>query len=183
MALTQVWALQGGTATTIAAAESLAFSDGTFGNAITVGSYNDGTHVRGEAGANQSSANTPKNSKYIAAGTVDIGGGTVNLDTISTANCPLKITIGESTNITVTDIKLYAYDGTTPANAPTGMTVQMAEQGDETWTQAHGSGSALAISNSTTPAEDHDFFVLISASPTSVGVKSASKARIEFTYQ
>jgi hypothetical protein len=63
------------------------------------------------------------------------------------------------------------------------MTVQLAEQGDAAWTQAHGSAAALEPADSTTPAESHDFFFLISASPSSVGVKSANKVRIEFTYQ
>ena len=184
MALTQTWVLQGTSPTTIGATDSIAFSDGTFGDPITVGEYNDGTHVRSSGGADSSSGNTPKNSKYLTSSTVSIdGAASANLNTVTTANCPLKITIGESTNITVTDISLYAYDGTSTANAPSGMNVYLAEQGDSTWTQAHGSASALSISDSDTPAEDHDFFVLASASPTSVGVKSANKIRVEFTYQ
>ena len=184
MSLTQTWVSQGTTPTTIGATDSIAFSDGTFDNPITVSSYNDGTHVRSSGGADSSDGNSPHNSKYLTSSTVSVNGGaSANLDTVTTANCPIKITVGESTNITVTDISLYAYDGTTTTDAPVGMTVQLAEQGDSTWTQAHGSGSALSISDSSTPAEDHDFFVLASASPTSVGVKSASKIRVEFTYQ
>ena len=64
---------------------------------------------------------------------------------------------------------MYAYDGTTTTNAPTGMTVQMAEVGDSAWTQAHGSGNALAIGDSTTPATSHNFYVAVSASPATVG--------------
>lgn len=183
MALTQTWELQGSTPTTIGATDSISFTDGTFDDPITVSSYNDGTHVRSSGGADSSDGNTPNNVKYVASGTGDWGDGTESLANILDAECSLKLTISESTNITVTDITMYAYDGTTDANAPSNMTVQLAEQGDAAWTEAHGSGSALAIDDSDTPATDHYFYVAISASPTSVGVKSANKVKIAFTYQ
>lgn len=183
MALTQTWKLQGTADTTIDTTDSIAFSDGTFGNPIQVSSYNDGTHVRSSGGSDDSLGNTPNNVKYIASGTADWGDGTESLANMTTGEATLKITIAESVSITVTDITMYAYDGTTTTNAPSGMIVQLAEQGDSAWTQAHGSGSALSISDSSTPATSHAFYVAISASPTSVGVKSANKVRIEFTYQ
>ena len=184
MALTQTWVLQGTSPTTIEATDSLAFSNGTFGNPIQVGAYNGGTHVRSNAGADDSSGNSPHNSKYLTSSTVSLNGaGSASLSTISTTNSPLKITIAESVNITVSDISLYAYDGTTTTVAPTDLNVQLAQQGDSTWTLAHGSASALTLDDSTTPATSHDFFVLVSVSPTTIGVKSANKIRIEFTYQ
>ena len=78
---------------------------------------------------------------------------------------------------------MYAYDGTTTTDAPVGMDVYLAEQGDAEWTNADGSAAALGLADSDTPAESHDFFVLVSAKPSSVGVKSANKLRCEFTYQ
>lgn len=183
MALTTTFKLQGTSDTTIEATDFLAFSDGTFGNPVAVSSYNGGTHVRSSGGADDSSANTPNNVKYVASGTADWGDGTEALANMLDSEATLEITIAYDSNITVTDISMYAYDGTTTTNAPSGMTVQMAEVGDSAWTQAHGSGSALSIADSSTPATSHDFYVAVSASPTSVGVKSANKARIEFTYQ
>lgn len=190
MALTQTWLLQGVSPTTIEATDSIAFTDGTFGNPITVGAYNGGTHVRSSGGADDSTGNTPNNVKFISAGggtggdsQADWGDGTEDLDAMTDAEATLKVTIAESSNITVTSITMFAYDGTTATEAPTAMNVYMAEQGDANWTQAHGSGSALTITDSTTPATGHDFYVAISASPTTVGVKSANKVRIAFTYQ
>lgn len=184
MSLVQTWALQGTTATTIDATDSIQFSDGTFDNPIQVSSYNDGTHVRSSTGTDDSSANTPNNNKYIDSTHISINSGASELlSGMTTAEAALKITISESVEITVTDIKMYAYDGTTTTNAPSGMTVQLAEQGDTTWVQAHGSASALTLGDHTTPATSHDFYVAISASPSSVGVKSANKVRLEFTYQ
>lgn len=181
--MTQTWELQGTTATTIEATDSIAFSDGTFGNPITVSSFNGGTHVRSSAGVDDSSANTPNNVKYIASGTGDWGAGTESLNLILDSECTLKLTISETSNITVTDITMYAYDGTTTTAAPVGMDVYLAESGDAAWTNADGSAAALTIADSTTPATDHYFYIAVSASPSSVGVKSANKLRCEFTYQ
>jgi hypothetical protein len=181
--MTKTWKLQGTSDTTIDATDSIAFSDGTFGNPITVSSFNDGTHVRSSVGADDSDGNTPNNVKYVASGTADWGDGTESLADILEAECTLELTISEDSNITVTDITMYAYDGSTTTDAPVGMDVYLAELGDAAWTEAHGSGSALAIDDSDTPAEDHDFYVSVSASPSSVGVKSANKLRVEFTYQ
>jgi hypothetical protein len=183
MSLTQTWKLQGTADTTIDATDSIKFSDGTFDNPVQVGSYNDGTHVRSSGGADDSDGNTPNNVKYVASGTADWGDGTEDVANILDSECTLKLTISESTSITVTDITFYAYDGTTTTNAPSGVTFYALESGDAAWTEAHGSGNALSISDSDTPAEDHYFYIAVSASPDSVGVKSENKARVEFTYQ
>jgi len=183
MSLEQTWALQGTTPTTIEATDLIQFSDGTFDNPITVASYNDGTHVRASGGTDDSDGNTPNNVKYVASGTGDWGDGTESLADITDGECTLKLTISESTSITVTDITMYAYDGTTPATGPVGVVVYMAESGDAAWTEVDGSGTALSITDSDTPATDHYFYVAVSASPESVGVKSSNKCRIEFTYQ
>ncbi len=179
----KTWRLQGTTPTTIGATDFLAFSNSTFGESILVDEYNEGTHVRSDAGADSSSANTPRNSMYVASGTVNIGGGTVNLNTISEANCPLRITVGESTNITVTDVEMYAFDGTTDTAAPDDVDVYLAEQGDTSWTEAHGSNNALELDDSDSPAQDHDFYVLISVKPTDIGVKDENELKFKFIYQ
>jgi hypothetical protein len=69
------------------------------------------------------------------------------------------------------------------ATGPVGMTVQLAESGDAAWTETTGDDGVLTITDSDTPATSHDFYVAVSASPTSVGVKSANKLKITFTYQ
>jgi hypothetical protein len=185
---TYTWYLQGASPTTIEATDIIQFAGGTFDSAITVGAYNSSTHVESSVGADDSSANTPKNSKFISQsdGTggdsqVDIGAGTVDLDTIATGDCPLKINFSDAASVTVTDHIFYAYDGTTPATAPTDITFVAAEQGDANWTAAEGSGSPVTVTDDTA-ATSHDFFFLISASPDSVGEKTAFKLRDELTY-
>jgi len=183
MALVQTWYLQGVTPTELEDGDFLAFTDGTFGNPITVDGYNDGTHVRGSGGADDSTANTPNNVKYVASGTGDWGDGTEDMADILEAECTLHIDITYDTNITVTDITMYAYDGTTPATGPVAIKVYMAELADAAWTEVDGSGTALSITDSDTPATTHDFYVSVSLAPESVGVKSTDKMRIAFTYQ
>lgn len=178
---TYTWYLQGTSPTTIDATDIIQFAGATFDSAITVGSYNDSTHVESSVGANDSSGNGPKNSKYLTSSTVDIGGGSTALSGVSTANCPLKINFAHGTAVAVTNHKIYAYDGTTTTAVPTGVTFQIAEQGDTNWTNAEGSAAALAVGDSAA-ATSHDFFFLISASPESVGAKTAFKIRDELTY-
>lgn len=183
MALTKGLEVQGVTPTTVEAGDFVAFSNGTFGEPVVATEFNGGTHVRSSVGADDSTANTPNNVKYVASGTADWGDGTESLDLITDAEATLKITLTESVSITVTGITMYGFDGTTPATAPVGMDVYLAEVGDTTWTNADGSGSALSLSDSSTPATDHYFYVAISASPSSVGTKDTNKTRFAFTYQ
>lgn len=185
---TYTWTLQGTSPTTIEATDIVQFAAGTFGSAITVGQYNSSTHVESSVGADDSSGNSPKNSKFISqsGGTggdsqVDVGGGTVDLDSVSTANCPLKINFSHGSAVAVSGHKFYAYDGTTPTAVPTGVTFYAAEQGDANWVNAEGSAAALTLGDSASNTS-HDFFLLISASPESVGVKTAFKLRDELTY-
>lgn len=185
---TFVWTLQGTSPTTIDATDKVQFAGASFDSAITVGQYNATTHVKSSGGANDSNGNSPKNSKFISqtGGTggdsqVDIGGGTVDLDSVSTANCPLKINFSHGSSVVTTGCIFYAYDGTTTTAAPTGVTFVAAEQGDANWTAAEGSASGVTITDDTT-ATSHDYYILVSASPDSVGLKSAFKLRMELTY-
>ncbi len=185
---TFTWQLQGSTPTTIDATDAIAFCGGTFDSPITVNAYNDSTHVRSSGGADDSSANTPKNAKFISqtGGTggdsqVDVGGGTVDLDSVSNANCPIKLNFAHGSAVAVSGWKIYAYDGTTPATAPVDIDVRMAEQGEANWTQAEGSGSPVNLADGASNTS-HDRYILVSCSPLSVGLKTAFAFRTELTY-
>lgn len=176
------WSLQGTTATTIEATDILQFAGGTFDSAITVGEYNDSTHVESSAGADDSASNSPHNTKYLTSNTVSLNGGaSASVSSISTANCPLKINFSHTTAVAVSAHKIYAYDGTTTTAVPTGVTFYIAEQGDTSWTNAEGSAAALSVDDSAS-ATSHDFYFLVSASPESVGEKTNFKIRSELTY-
>ena len=158
------------------------FAKATFDSAITVGEYQDSTHVESSVGVDDSSGNTPHNSKYLTISTVSLNGaGSTALSATSTAACPLKYNFAHGSAVAVTAHTFYAYDGTTTTAVPTGVTFQASEQGDANWTNAEGSAAAVSITDSAS-ATSHDFFLQVSASPESVGEKTAFKVRSELTY-
>ena len=186
---TFTWYLQGTTPTEIESDDIIQFAGASFDDAITVGAYNDSTHVESSVGADDSSGNTPNNVKFISqAGggggdsQADWGDGTEDLDAILEAECTLKINFAHTSAVACSSIIFYAYDGSTTTEVPTGVDFRAAELGDTNFTEAEGSAAALAIDDSGS-AESHDFFIAVSASPTSVGEKTAFKQRIELTYQ
>ena len=186
---TFTWYLQGVSPTTIEATDIIQFAGAAFDSAITVDAYNDSTHVESSVGANDSSANTPNNVKFISqtGGTAgdsqaDWGDGTEDIDAILEAECTLKINFTHTSAVACSSIIFYAYDGSTTTEVPTGVDFRAAELADTNFVEAEGSAAALALADSGS-AESHDFFILVSASPTSVGEKTAFKQRIELTYQ
>ena len=93
----------------------------------------------------------------------------------------MKINFSHGSSVTTTNHIFYAYDGSTTTVGPTEVDFRAAEQGDANFTEAEGSGSAVTITDDTT-ATSHDYYIIISASPTAVGLKTAFKLRSELTY-
>lgn len=179
---TFTWTIQGGTPTTVDATDKVQLAgSGGFDSKITVGQYNDSTHVKTSGAANKSSGNSPRNNKFLTSTTVSIdGAGGINLNTASNANCALRINFSDAASVAITGAIFYAYDGTTPATPPVGITFKAAEQGDASWTDAEGSGAPVTL-NDKTANTSHDYYVLVSGSPDSVGLK-AYGFRCELTY-
>lgn len=185
---TFVWTLQGSSPTTIDASDYIQFAGGTFGSAITVNSYNDSTHVESSVGADDSSGNTPNNVKFIsqAGGTggdsqADWGDGTEDLDQITNAEATLKLNFAHGSSVAVSGWKIYAYDGSTPATAPSNIDVRMAEVGEANWTEAEGSGAPVNLADGSSNTT-FDRYIAISCSPLTVGLKTAFAFRTELTY-
>lgn len=184
---TYTWTLQGTSPTTIEATDKLQFAGaGGFDTNITVAAYNDTTHVESSGGANDSSGNTPNNNKFISqtGGTGgdsqgDWGDGTEDIDAILQAECTLKINFAHGTSVAVSSHTIYAYN-TSDATPPTEVDFRIAELGDTNWTEAEGSGAALAVGDSAS-ATSHDFYFLVSVSPTTVGAKTF-KLKSALTY-
>ena len=186
---TFTWTHQGSTDTTVAATDILQFAgSGGFDTNITVGEYNDTTHTKTSGGSEKSSGNTPNNVKFISqAGgtggdsTADWGDGTEDIDAITDAECTLKVNFSDASSVSTSSAIFYAYDGSTTTNAPTGVTFVAFESGDTNFVGAEGSGSALSLTDQGA-ATSHDFFIAVSASPDSVGLKDSFTLRLELTY-
>jgi hypothetical protein len=182
---TYTFTLQGTSPTTIDATDLIQFAGAAFGNALFVGNYNDTTHVETAAGANKSSGNTPHNTKFVDATHFILDGGASTLLTTlvpTTAQCPLKINFSHGVAVTITNHIIYAYNGATTTVAPTEVTFKIAEQGDTSWSTAGGSGAAMTVNDHLSANTSHDFYFLISASPTAVGLKTAFVIRDELIY-
>lgn len=178
-----IWYLQGTSPTTIEATDIVQFAGaGGFDSKVTVAAYNDTTHVESSVGANDSSANTPHNNKWLTSSTVSLNGaGSTALSAATTAQCALKVNFSDASSVITESAIFYAYDGTTTTAVPTGVTFVAAEQGDAAWTGAEGSAAAVTVTDDTT-ATSHDYYFLASVSPDSVGAKTAFKLRFELTY-
>lgn len=177
---TFTWYLQGGTNTTIASTDIIQLAAGTFDSKILVGNFNSSTHVEDDTGGDKSSGNTPNNNKYISDTEIDVGGGTVNLDTISDSDAALKINFAHTSSVETFGAEVYAY-GASTTDAPANMTIYMAEVGDSSWTNAEGSASALALADHTTAATSHDYYIALSGKPTAIGNKTCTY-RMELSY-
>lgn len=187
---TFVWQLQGTSPTTIDSQDIVQFAGAAFDDPVFVGEYNDSTHVKdGDDDSDKSASNGPRNNKFIsqaggAGGKSQVqvdGGGTELLDALTNIDAALKINITEGFAVAASDAVFYSYNGVTPATPPVGQDVRAAEVGDTNFTQAEGSGSALALDDQASNTS-HDYYIIISKSPTAVGLKT-DKLRIEVVLQ
>jgi hypothetical protein len=158
------------------------FANGTFGSSIAVGSYNTSTHVESSAGADDTMSITPRNSRFINANSVKINAqATEALGTmITTMDAPLTILHSvTSASVTIMSAKFWAHKGGMTATVPTGVDFRCYEanaSGGTTWTEAEAFSMALALDNQASSSMTHSFFLLISASPTTVGVHAGTAA-------
>lgn len=178
------WELQGSTPTEIGVTDILQFAGAGFDEPIILGEYNDSTHVKSSVGVNDSSGNTPNNNKFISQtgggsgkSQADWGDGTEDLDSITNGEAVLHIALSDSPAYTVSDAVIYSYDGVTTTDALAGLDVRMAEVGDTNFTEAEGSAGVLSLTDQG-PDTDHDYYIVVSKSPTSIGLKS-DKIRFE----
>ena len=156
----------------------------TYGAKVRVANYNVGMHLRTSSGVDTDAcANTHMTGiQYVAAGTCKVNGGsTVNLNTV-TANESVRIifTAGATAVSTESGI-FYAYDGSTDATSPTNVTVQGAEQGDAAWTACGGSAAAVTLTDQGSNIS-HTFSLIMTASPVTVGEKTAFAWKISIDY-
>lgn len=179
------------------AANTLVFSGSStdLTTPITVGSWNDGTHLGdGDPGSDQCGTNHVPNVKWISSTQFDNGGGT---ETLSDANlvqteCTLRVNFTDGSSVATSNARFYSYDGSVTTNEAVGIEAYAFEQGvsASTWTQINddsgnvggdNSGERLSLSDQSADTE-HTFYIAISASPESVGGKTQFDFGIALTY-
>lgn len=187
------------------AGSGLGFFGGGFGYSVEVGSYQDSTFITNGAGT----AEGPQinNVQYLNAmsGIVNGASSGVILTSIPNALATLNIRFTHSTAVKTQNAKLRIYDRSNINNAASGVTTKVAEiihpttsgvvngSGDSTWLTPVGSSvimdlvagpgiSGVSPSGSNTSELQHDWYVVISASPDSIGSKSLYACYCELEY-
>ena len=183
---TFTWTAQLTTGTlTIGSTDKVGFYGTNFGDAITVNSYQDSTHIENSSGTHLCTTNHVNNTKYLTSTTVSINGGgsqTLGASVPTTAQCPLKINFSHSSAVATSAGKFWADNGSDTGTAPTDVTFQAGEQSDTSWTAGAPKSNAVTLTDQSS-ATSHDFYIFCSASPTAVGDKTAFRLGIELTYQ
>ncbi len=166
-----------------------------FGYSVAVGSYQGRTFITDSTGTAQGPE--VDNVKYLNTSGVVLGqtGSGIHLLRLPNYLSTLNVRFTNDTNVQVQNAKFYVYDRSSKNNDPSGVTCQVAEiihpnlnqdftgSGDSTWITAHGSGqtvdlvggpgpSGMSVNGTTTSSYQHDWYLAISATPTSVGAKT-----------
>jgi hypothetical protein len=174
------------------------FGSGGFGASVAVGDYQENTYVTDGNGAVQGPQSN--NVKWTHANSGELSGGTnLHLLDIPNANATLNPRFTHSTAVKVQNVELRIYDRTSIDVGASGVTTKACEllhpsntqsgllgSGESTWTTPAGSGVVLTMAQS--PGESglyagngsssvhedtrHDFYVILSARPDSIGSKS-----------
>lgn len=170
------------------------FGSGGFGNSVTVGGFQGSTFITDGNGTIQGSQTDNTSWSHPNSGTTN-GAGPYALTFIPNYLSTLNITFTNDTAVTTQNAELRIYDRTGINNDPSGVTCYVAElihpnttvsaggSGDTSWIQAHGSGvtvdlvaspgeSGLSPNGPSTSDTKHDHYVVISASPDSIGSKT-----------
>jgi hypothetical protein len=179
------------------AGSGLAFMGANWGTSLLVGAYNARTFIASSDGTSQGAE--ANNNQFVSSTGCVIGqsGSGIALTQVPNAQATLNIRFEYDSPVQVPTATLYAYDRTSIQNGPSGLLVKAFEaihpnpaqvaggSGDSVWTSIAGSGSTLSLapspgsgglyagngSNSTKQDAQHDYYVGISVSPTTVGSK------------
>lgn len=172
------------------------YGTGGFGYSIAIGSYNGRTFITDSTGTDQGPE--CNNNQYVNTSGVLVGQEGAGIPLVNLPNylSTLNIRFTNDTAVKLQTVKLYACDGVSKNNNPSGVTVYAAEiihpnvvqnatgSGDSTWANIYGSGSILSLCDGPglsglspngpdTESTQHDHFVAIAVTPTSVGAKTA----------
>jgi len=174
-------------------ANNLAFCgpDG-FDDTVAVAAWQDDTHVvSGTPGADVCTNPHAPNVKYVDATHFDSGGGSEVLNDanlVATECCRWHFSHGSA--ISMQDVEVFAYDGTTEINPMVGTEIQIFERGvgSTNWTELNdasdgvgGSGDAFALQDQAGAATSHYYYLAISVSFEEVG-SHTGKIKIQGSY-
>lgn len=172
----------------------IGFYGGSFGASVPVGTYQSTTFITDSNGTSQGAQ--LNNIQYVnsMSGIINSATSGVQLRCIPNYLATLNIRFTHSSAVKVQNWKVRAYDRSNINNNPSGVTQKIAQvihpditqvmngSGDVSWTTVYGSGSILSLAaspgmsglyvNGTNTTDlRHDQYVVMSASPDSIGSK------------
>jgi hypothetical protein len=180
------------------AANTVVFSSSLtdLATAITVGQFNDGTHLGdGDPGTDQCGANHANNVKRISNTEFSLNGGgteTLNDTNLTADENTLQVLFTDAASVATSSGRFYSYDGAVTTVEAVGIEAYAFEQGvaATAWTQINSdsgniggdnAGERLALSDDGA-ATEHTFYVSVSASPETVGSKTQFDFGIALVY-
>ncbi len=183
----------------------LGFYGGGFGQSVEVGSYQDTTFITNGAGTSQGPQ--VDNIKWLntASGIINGASSGVPLTSIPNYLASLNVRFTHTSAVRTQNVKLRIYDRSNINNQASGVTCKVAElihpdlvqnnngSGSTTWQTPTGSSvimslvaspgmSGLRPNGASTSADQHDWYLAISASPDSIGSKTQFAAYVELEY-
>lgn len=175
----------------------LGFYGSTFGASVNVGSYQDSTWITDSNGLFQGPQ--VNNVKYVHPASGSINGLTAkNVLDIPNYLSSLKVSFSHGSAVTTQNARFRCYDRNNINNNPSGIVCMAYEvrhpsttqtgslgSGLSSWTNIYGSGSILSMIDSpgvsglrpngaSTSSTQHDWFLLLSQSPSSTGSKTTA---------
>lgn len=189
----------------IGTTDRIGFCGSTFGSSISVGAFQDSTHkTDGTMSTDGCTPNHMRNCKYVSTTQVSLMGGapvTLDASNVGQNDCTSRWKYqDDQINTALSNVRFFFYDGSNPATAPvgvvacafehTGTAINKDRVSDNpndggAWDSSKGiGGQANALICSDQPsASIHYFYIGISLSPSTKGLKTAVRARLEFDVQ
>jgi len=162
---------------------TLGFFGSNFGFSIRVGEYNNTSFRTNQNGTSNGGA--LPNLRYANVSGAYVAGEltATELREVDNDETTLKITLVTDNAIQTQNASLRAFDRVDIDNNPSGVTIRAAEvrkfltgdrgSGNTNWSTIAGSGSTLSLYDQiTADFTTHDFFIALSATPTSIGEKT-----------
>jgi len=187
------------------AGSGLGFFGSTFGNSVEVGSYQDSTYITDGTGSTQGCA--VHNAKYTnTSGCIQSVANEIHLDRVPNRFATLNVRFTNDDAVKTQNVKLRIFDRSNINNAASGVTTKVAElvhpdpnqanvsnSSDAYWSTPAGSADIMTLTASpgesgqrpngaSTENTRHDWYVLLSASPDSIGAKTMFGLYIELEY-
>lgn len=172
----------------------LGFYGAGFGYSVAVGSYNDTTFITNGAGTSQGPQ--CNNVKYMNIGSGIINSASSGVPLVSVPNyLAHNIRFTHTSAVKTQNAKVYVYDRQSTSNNPSGVLCKFAEiihpgltqvptgSGSTVWQTPTGSSVVMSLTSSpglsglspngpSTTDMNHDWYYILSASPSSIGSKT-----------